>query len=56
MSAAELRVKLNFTKETPGTYRFDAADPNAPITSLYIRKAGLPPGAPKAITVTVETE
>lgn len=53
-SAAKLTVALSFSKETPGTYRFDATDPDAPITSLYVRKSGMPDGAPKSITITVQ--
>jgi hypothetical protein len=53
-TAAKIEVAMNFTKETPGTYRFDAVDPDAPITNVYVKKAGMPDGAPKTITVIAQ--
>jgi hypothetical protein len=33
-----ITVTLDKGKETKVTYRFDSPDPNAPITSVYVRK------------------
>ena len=52
-SALKIEVPMTFKKATPGTFVFEAADPDAPVTTLYIRKTGMPDGAPKTITVTV---
>lgn len=52
--SASVKVSLTFTKETPGTYRFDNDDRDAVITSLYVRKAAFPNGAPTTVTLTVE--
>jgi hypothetical protein len=56
----EVRVKpisvaLEKGKETKGTYRFDSPDPNAPITSVYVRKTAFEGGAvPERIVLTVQ--
>jgi hypothetical protein len=50
-----LEIQLVQGKETKGTYRYESPDPNAMITTLYIRKdafAGKP--APQAIRLVVE--
>jgi hypothetical protein len=52
-------VTLHFSKETPGTYRYDFErrsdlDDPPPVTSVYVKKHAFPDGAPKSITVTVE--
>lgn len=49
-----ISVTLEKSKETKGTYRFDSSDPNAAITSVYVRKGafdGAP--VPKRIVLTV---
>ncbi len=52
-----ISVTLEKSKETKGTYRFDSADPNAPITSVYVRKSAFDSGAvPKRIVLTVQQE
>jgi hypothetical protein len=49
-----ITVTLEKSKETKGTYRFDSSDPNAPITSIYIRKTAFDAGkVPPRITLTV---
>ena len=49
-----ITVTLNKGKETKGTYRFDSPDPNAPITSVYVRKSAFEGGAvPQRIVLTV---
>ncbi len=49
-----ISVTLEKSKETKGTYRFDSADPNAAITSVYVRKSAFDSGAvPKRVVLTV---
>jgi hypothetical protein len=47
-------VTLEKGKKTKGMYRFDPPDPNAPITSLYVRKSAFADGAvPARVVLTV---
>jgi hypothetical protein len=49
-----ITVTLEKSKETKGTYRFDSSDPNAAITSLYVRKSAFADGSvPSRITLSV---
>lgn len=52
-----ISVTLEQSKETKGTYRFDSPDPNAHITSIYMRKSafGNEP-IPNRIVLTVQQE
>jgi len=38
-------VTLQKNKETKGTYRFDSPNPNAAITSVYVRESAFDSGA-----------
>jgi hypothetical protein len=47
-------MTLDKGKETKGTYRFDAPDPNAAIASVYVGKTAFEGGsAPERIVPTV---
>jgi hypothetical protein len=49
-----ITVTLEKSKETKGTYRFDSPNPDAPVTSIYVRKSAFNGGAvPSRITLTV---
>jgi hypothetical protein len=48
-----ITVEMKLTKTTPGTYRYDATNRDAVITSIYVKKAGYPDGAPEVIKVQV---
>ena len=49
-----ISVTSEQSKETKGTCRFDSADPNAAITSVYVRKSAFDGGAvPKRIVLTL---
>ncbi len=49
-----ITVTLEKSKETKGTYRFDSPNPDAAITSVYIRKSAFEGGAvPERIVLTV---
>lgn len=50
-----LSIALVLDKETPGTYRYAAADSASPITTLYIRKLAFTDHhPPKLVVLTVE--
>lgn len=46
-------VILHLNRETKNTYRFDDANEDSAIPSLYVKKAAFKDGAPESITVTV---
>jgi hypothetical protein len=48
-----IEVLMTFKKETPGTFVFESTDDESPIQTLYIKKFGLPEGAPISITITI---
>lgn len=49
-----ITVTLEKSKETKGTYRFDSPNPDAAITSVYVRKSAFNGNAvPKRIVLTV---
>lgn len=48
-----VEVALAFTKATKNTFRFDAADDDAAITSLYVRKEAFGGQQPTSVTLTV---
>ena len=52
---AEITVTMNLSKETSGSYRYDAVEDTAPIRDVYVRKAGMPNGAvPRQVEVTLK--
>jgi hypothetical protein len=46
-------IPMSLTKETKGTFVFAADRDDAVVTTVYVRKAAFPDGAPAAITLTV---
>ena len=51
-AATSIEVAMKFKKETPGTYVYEATDEDAPITTLYVKKAAMPDGEWKSLTIT----
>ena len=52
---AEITVTMNLSKETKGSYRYDAVEDAAPIRDVYIHKPGLPGGAvPRQVEITMK--
>lgn len=50
-----IKVAMTHTKETPGAHRYDAADRDAPMRDVYIKKSAFNgDAAPRSITITVE--
>ena len=41
-----ITVVLKLTRETKNTYRYDAADDDAPVGNIYIQKKAMPGAAP----------
>lgn len=49
-----IEIRLRAEKETPGTQRYEADDPNAPVRFIYLKKAAFAGGdVPKAIKLTI---
>lgn len=46
-------ISMHYKKDTPGTYVYEADDPDAAIPTLYIKKAGMSNGKLDKITVSV---
>jgi len=51
-----ITVTLEKSKETKGTYRYDAPNPDAAITSVYVRKSAFAGGTVPARIVLSVTE
>ena len=47
-------VVMSLLKGTKNTYRYEAEEDNALITSLYVKRTAMQGEPPKSITVTVE--
>ena len=50
---AEITVVLKLTRETKNTYRYDAADEDAPVGNIYIQKKAMP-GSAAGVGASVE--
>lgn len=51
----EIEIEMRLTRETKGTHLYEAIDPSAPVTTIYLRKSGLgDQRAPEAINVKIE--
>ncbi len=49
-----IAIRLRAEKETPGTQRYAADDPNAPVRFIYLKKVAFTGSdVPKVITVTI---
>lgn len=51
----DLLIEMMQDKETKGTFRYSSVDPDARITTLYVRKDGTPPPARIVITVAAQS-
>ena len=50
------KIKMNWSKSTKGTHVYANDEPDAPISSVYIKRSGLPSQAPATITLTIDFE
>ena len=46
MQNTQITVVLKLTRETKNTYRYDAADDDAPVGNIYVQKKAMPGAAP----------
>jgi hypothetical protein len=46
-------LTLKYSKSTKGTHVYTDASPEAPIPSVYIKRAALPASPPQTITLTL---
>jgi hypothetical protein len=49
-------IKMNWSKSTKGTHVYANDEPGTPVSSLYIKRSGLPSEAPAIITLTIDYE
>lgn len=49
------KVKLDYERSTKGTHVYSTMDDTSPISTLYLKRSGMPSGPAERIEVTVET-
>jgi len=49
-------IKMNWAKSTKGTHVYANEDPESPVSTIYVKRSGLPSEAPPTITLTIEFE
>ena len=49
-------INMDLTKSTKGTHVYANNDADSPISSIYIKKSGLPSDPPSNISLTLEFE
>ncbi len=47
---------MSWTKSTKGTHVYTNDEPDASVSSIYIKRSGLPSEAPANITLTIDYE
>ena len=47
-------IKMEWTKSTKGTHVYSNDQPDSPVSTIYIKRSGLPSDAPATITLTLE--
>jgi hypothetical protein len=50
---AQQVIKMQLTKSTKGTHVYGDSSPDAPIPSVYIKRAALPSNPPASIEITI---
>ena len=50
----ETVIKMDWTKSTKGTHVYANNEPDSPVSTIYIKRSGLPADAPKEIRLTIE--
>ena len=50
------KIKMNWSKSTKGTHVYANDELDAPISSVYIKRSGLPSEVPATITLTIDYE
>jgi len=49
-------IKMQWTKSTKGTHVYANNESDTPVSSIYVKKNGLPTDAPNDIILTIEFE
>ncbi len=49
-------IEMNWSKSTKGTHVYTNDEPDTPVSSIYIKRNGLPSKAPAKITLTIDYE
>ena len=49
-------IEMSWTKSTKGTHVYANDEPDSPVSSIYIKRSGLPSETPANITLTVDYE
>ena len=49
-------IKMSWTKSTKGTHVYANDEADSPVSSIYIKRGGLPSEAPANITLTIDYE
>lgn len=52
----DIKVKLGLARSTKGTHLYATGDLDAAVTSVYVKKFGMPETPPQVIFVTVSIE
>ena len=52
----ESKIKMEWVKSTKGTHFYSSDDPDTPVTTIYIKRSGLPTDAPGHVNLTIEYE
>ena len=47
-------IEMTQVKSTKETHVYANEEPNTPVTSIYIKRSGLPDNAPENITLTID--
>ena len=47
-------IEMIWVKSTKGTHVYANEEPDTPVTSIYIKRSGLPDNAPDNITLTID--
>ncbi len=49
-------IRMEWVKSTKGTHVYANDEPESPVSTIYIKRSGLPPDAPHNISLTIEYE
>ena len=49
-------IKMEWVKSTKGTHVYANDEPESPVSTIYIKRNGLPAEPPGTITLTIEYE
>lgn len=56
LSSMKNTIKMTWVKSTKGTHVYSNDDLDTPVTTIYIKRSGLPSDAPANINLTIDYE